>query len=1132
MKTKLYFALRTTRCALAVALLSTLNLQLSTFAQGTAFTYQGRLQNNGSPASGTYNLTFSLFNTNTSGVSIAGPVTNNAVVVTNGLFTVLIDFGPGAFTGQTNWLEIAVETNGVNTFTTLTPRQQLTPTPYAIYAESASGLSGTLSASQLTSVGNDNGDGNFFVGPSGNSTTSGSDNTAIGDYALFLNWDGYNNTANGYNALYSNAGGSYNTGIGKSALLFNTSGSANTAIGAEALYNNTIGYGNTAIGIDTLVYNTSGSYNIALGFTAGLYIATGSSNIDIGNQGFSTDTNIIRIGSGQTQTFIAGVITGDGSGLTNLNVSAAQLTSIGNTNGGGGNFFVGPSGNSATSGSENTANGNNALYYNTSGSFNTANGVYALYRNASGSYNTANGFEALDHNTHGSYNIALGYQAGWNITTGSSNIDIGNQGFSTDTNIIRIGSVQSQTFIAGVITGNGGGLTNLSVPAASLTGTIPLAQLPAAVVTNGASGVNISGNISGNGGGLLNLNASQLTSIGNTNGGGGNFFVGPSGNSTMTGGDNTANGAAALLNNTSGYFNTANGAAALTFNISGWYNTAIGYQALEFNTNGANNTAIGVNALYYNTSGSYNTANGYQALNNNMIGSGNTANGVYALCLNTSGCFNTAIGDSALYFNSGSNNIALGYRAGYNITTGSSNIDIGNQAFSTDTNIIRIGGGQSQTFIAGVITGNGGGLTNLSVSAASLTGTIPLAQLPAAVVTNGASGVNISGNISGNGGGLTNLNGAQLTGVITGNGAGLTNLSVSAASLTGTIPLAQLPATVITNGASGVNISGNISGNGAGLTGVPGAITWQTASGTVQAQSNNGYIATDASQVTVTLPTSPNVGDTVRVSGPAAGGWKIAQNSGQSVLLCGAVNIRNWMPYGLVSAWYTVASSSDGTKLVACVYNGQIYTSTNSGVTWTAQTSGSQQWSGVASSADGTKLVACTSVSAGLIYTSTDSGATWTARTSGHSWGGVASSSDGTKLVAWCGQGQIYTSSDSGATWTARASSQNWYGVASSSDGTKLVACVNGGQIYTSSDSGVTWVTQASSQNWRGVASSSDGTKLVAWVYGGQIYTYQQSTTVGATGYVTGEQGAAIELQYVGNNQFLPLSYVGTILGY
>ncbi len=59
-------------------------------AQGTAFTYQGQLYGGANPASGTYNLTFSLFNTNTNGTAIAGPVTKNAVTVTNGLFTVLV----------------------------------------------------------------------------------------------------------------------------------------------------------------------------------------------------------------------------------------------------------------------------------------------------------------------------------------------------------------------------------------------------------------------------------------------------------------------------------------------------------------------------------------------------------------------------------------------------------------------------------------------------------------------------------------------------------------------------------------------------------------------------------------------------------------------------------------------------------------------------------------------------------------------------------------------------------------------------------------------------------------------------------------------------------------------------------
>jgi hypothetical protein len=137
---------------LTILAFSMINLPPATaIAQGTAFTYQGRLQNNGTLAGGSYNLKFTLFDTDVGGVAIAGPVTNTAVSVTNGLFLALIDFGPGAVPGRTNWLEIGVASNGVGTFTALAPRQQLTPTPYAIYAENANaaGLSGTLTAAQL-----------------------------------------------------------------------------------------------------------------------------------------------------------------------------------------------------------------------------------------------------------------------------------------------------------------------------------------------------------------------------------------------------------------------------------------------------------------------------------------------------------------------------------------------------------------------------------------------------------------------------------------------------------------------------------------------------------------------------------------------------------------------------------------------------------------------------------------------------------------------------------------------------------------------------------------------------------------------------------------------------------------------
>ncbi len=119
------------------------------FAQGTAFAYQGRLQNNGSPANGMYNLTFSLFTTGSGGAAIAGPVTNNGVFITNGLFTATMDFGSNVWNGATNWLQISVATNGVSSFSPLTPRQQLMPVPYAMFAESVGSFSGTVPSGAL-----------------------------------------------------------------------------------------------------------------------------------------------------------------------------------------------------------------------------------------------------------------------------------------------------------------------------------------------------------------------------------------------------------------------------------------------------------------------------------------------------------------------------------------------------------------------------------------------------------------------------------------------------------------------------------------------------------------------------------------------------------------------------------------------------------------------------------------------------------------------------------------------------------------------------------------------------------------------------------------------------------------------
>ncbi|HEX4121123.1 MAG TPA: tail fiber domain-containing protein [Verrucomicrobiae bacterium] len=127
---------------LALSALSILVFQPSpAFAQGTAFTYQGRLDDSSAPANGWYDMTFTLYATNAGGSPVAGPVTNSAVGVTNGLFTTSVNFG-NPFSGASNWLEVAVSTNGANAFNTLAPRQQLTPVPYAIAAQNLVGTVG------------------------------------------------------------------------------------------------------------------------------------------------------------------------------------------------------------------------------------------------------------------------------------------------------------------------------------------------------------------------------------------------------------------------------------------------------------------------------------------------------------------------------------------------------------------------------------------------------------------------------------------------------------------------------------------------------------------------------------------------------------------------------------------------------------------------------------------------------------------------------------------------------------------------------------------------------------------------------------------------------------------------------
>lgn len=129
-----------------------LALSTSLWAQSSAFTYQGRLNANGNLANGTYDFRFRLAADAAGNSFLGSPWTTNGVLVTGGFFTVGVDFGAANFTGADRWIQVDVRTNGAGGYTTLNPLQPLRPTPYAVFAGSASNVLGSVPAAQVNGV--------------------------------------------------------------------------------------------------------------------------------------------------------------------------------------------------------------------------------------------------------------------------------------------------------------------------------------------------------------------------------------------------------------------------------------------------------------------------------------------------------------------------------------------------------------------------------------------------------------------------------------------------------------------------------------------------------------------------------------------------------------------------------------------------------------------------------------------------------------------------------------------------------------------------------------------------------------------------------------------------------------------
>jgi len=694
----------------------------STLAQGTAFRYQGRLNDGAGPATGSYELRFALYDASTGGNPAGAALTNAPVAVNNGLFSVILDFGPN-FSGADRWLEIGVRTNGGSSFDTLAPRQSILPAPYAIYASNAGNASFATSAANAATA--------SAIGgiPGSNIAQLNVPNTTVqATGTVIVTPNGF---VIGVNLLNGGAGYSLppNITVGDST--------GSNAVITASLSNGTI----TALAVQDAGKNYSTNAVLLIAAPpSNAYQTFSSGNIFNGVNTFTNAANNF-VGSFQGSF---GTLSGDTVTLAKNLILPPAATNAGVIYSGGNtlihtfvtppaqqkNFFAGTrAGNLSMTGNQNVGVGFEALFSNTSGGDNTASGFWALRGNTGGSYNTAVGNQCLRDNTTGNNSTATGWGALMSNTSGGANTAFGMQALRSNT--------------------TGGNNTGIGYDS---------------LLNNTTGGRNTA--------------SGSVTLWNNT-----------------TGNDNTANGYNVLASNTTGAQNTAAGSGALQNNSNGARNSAQGYQALFSNTNGVENTASGGSSLRSNKSGSQNAAHGYFALYSNITGGGNTANGAYSLFGNSTGSANTANGDAALNVNNGNNNtadgyealkysttgsdnIALGFQAGINLTNGNGNIEIGHSGVPGDNNTIRIGtpGVHSATFLAGLISGNGTGLTNLNASQVA-TGTVPDARLSSNVPLLSANqifeGVNNFSNpanrFSGDGGGLTNLSANAVQGGLTTN---------------------------------------------------------------------------------------------------------------------------------------------------------------------------------------------------------------------------------------------------------------------------------------------------------------------------------------------------------------------------
>lgn len=392
-------------------------------AQTTTFTYQGRLTDGGTPATGSYDLQFALFDSASSGGQIGATQTVPSVPVSSGIFTVSLDFGAGAFSGANRFLEISARLSGGGSFTLLAPRQQITATPYAVRSlltNAADALTGAcvgcvqdaningMAGSKVSgpiSVNSVPAGSNSYV-QNTDSTTQASSNFNIsgnGRAGGLLSGDTVNATTAyllGFSRVFSVAG-SFNTFVGVGTGGNNNTGTSNAFFGSNAGLSNTAGHDNTFVGKEAGFSNLggapdSGSFNTFVGSRAGEENTYGYSNAFFGYQAGTQNTG------GFNNAFF-GYLAG------NSNQSANS------------NSFFGSNAGQLTTASNNSFFGQNTGLRNTTGDSNSFFGVFTGINNSNGSGNTFFGFSAGNNNITGDLNTMIG--DGADVGFGSSNLN-------------------------------------------------------------------------------------------------------------------------------------------------------------------------------------------------------------------------------------------------------------------------------------------------------------------------------------------------------------------------------------------------------------------------------------------------------------------------------------------------------------------------------------------------------------------------------------------------------------------------------------------------------------------------------------------------------------------------------------